>query len=685
MPLKYRITAALFSLAAIILAVVLSQVLSQYFEGSRDQIVQQEQATLALLGEFARIALLTADYDIFQPQLERVSNLPGVSAVLLADNRGVIVVASKPAWVGQPMSLRGVGEEGEWQAMPLENVAGRLGTLAARFSNEALMALHRQVRRLAFGWSLGGLFLIALASVLISHLLTRRLERVTRAAAAVAGGDLSAQAALDGRDEVAELGRVFDGMVHTIKEERARLKEREQHLSLMLDSIGDAVIATDVVGCVTRMNPVAETLTGWCATEAAGRPLPEVFRIINAQTRKPVADPVEKVLRTGKVVNLANQTALISKDGAEYHIDDSGAPITDNEGNLLGVVLVFHDISGRKQAEEAFQTLIKSTVGSTGQEFFDKTVANLEEWLGADCVIIGEIVDKEKKNVRALAMILDGEIIHQYSYMLPGTPCESVAMKGFCFYPEGIIKLFPDDKDLVQLGAEGYAGAPLRDKNGNSIGMVCVKSRRKLSLPPMAKDVFEIIAAKTSVEIERRRAEEELAMARTEWEHAMDFFEDAIYLIDMEDRVVRANRAFYKLTGLTLAQTVGQDITSLIHPQGETVPCPVCIALRDRRDANITMEADHPDNPIGRPIEVMVKMIRNKAGLPIGVLMGIHDLFRQRQIEDELRKHRDHLEKLVDERTRELEGKNRDLERYNRLFVDREFRIKELREKLNEL
>ncbi len=131
-----------------------------------------------------------------------------------------------------------------------------------------------------------------------------------------------------------------------------KLKESEAWLSTTLQSIGDAVIATDRKGCVKFINPVAESLTGWSLNEAGGRLLTDVFNIINEQTREDIENPVDKVIRKGTIVGLATHTILITKDGKEVPIDDSGAPIRDEEGNIIGVVLVFRDITERKQLEE---------------------------------------------------------------------------------------------------------------------------------------------------------------------------------------------------------------------------------------------------------------------------------------------------------------------------------------------
>jgi PAS domain S-box-containing protein len=138
----------------------------------------------------------------------------------------------------------------------------------------------------------------------------------------------------------------------TVREQLAGdLDQAKQRLEVTLMSIGDAVIASDERGRVTRMNPVAEQLTGWRAFEAAGEPVEKVFHIVNEETRAPVESPVSQVLRTGALADLANHTILVGRQGQEIPIDDSGAPIRDQRNQLLGVVLVFRDISKRRAQE----------------------------------------------------------------------------------------------------------------------------------------------------------------------------------------------------------------------------------------------------------------------------------------------------------------------------------------------
>src|SRR5688500_13500989 len=134
------------------------------------------------------------------------------------------------------------------------------------------------------------------------------------------------------------------------KQVKQVIAEAQGRLATTLASIGDAVLATDKDSRLTYLNPVAERLLGYTLVEAVGRPLDTIFRIVNAQSRATVLSPVERVLREGTVAGLANHTLLVRPDGTELPIDDTAAPIKDADGRLLGVVLVFRDVSERYKA-----------------------------------------------------------------------------------------------------------------------------------------------------------------------------------------------------------------------------------------------------------------------------------------------------------------------------------------------
>jgi PAS domain S-box-containing protein len=141
-------------------------------------------------------------------------------------------------------------------------------------------------------------------------------------------------------------------------EESLRLKTEElaqqrEWFSVTLASIGDAVITTDTENRVTYLNPVAENLTGWKLAEAKSQPLDKVFNIINEYTRARAENPVAQVLREGNIIGLANHTALIAKDGRETSIEDSAAPIKNSAGKIIGAVMVFHDVTEQRRAQES--------------------------------------------------------------------------------------------------------------------------------------------------------------------------------------------------------------------------------------------------------------------------------------------------------------------------------------------
>lgn len=171
------------------------------------------------------------------------------------------------------------------------------------------------------------------------------------------------------RDEKGRVTHVQSVILDVTEQKNAELAlaEEKEWLRTTLRSIGDAVIATDCNGKVTLMNTLAEELTGWCLENALGRPLTEVFRIVNEQTGKACDNPVEKVFQSGAVIGLANHTALIRPNGEMIPIEDSGAPIRNRDGEIIGVVLVFRDVREKKLAEktlkaseERYRTLFQS-------------------------------------------------------------------------------------------------------------------------------------------------------------------------------------------------------------------------------------------------------------------------------------------------------------------------------------
>ncbi|MFW5711417.1 MAG: PAS domain S-box protein [Spirochaetota bacterium] len=231
---------------------------------------------------------------------------------------------------------------------------------------------------------------------------------------------------------------IISDITEQMRVERA-LRDSEESLRITLNSIGDGVISTDIAGNVIRMNPVAERLTGWNLKAATGRPLEEVFYIINGDTRRRVENPVQRVLASGQIVGLANHTVLIAADGTEYHIADSAAPIRDREGAITGVVLIFRDYTEEyrknRQVRESEQFLdavfnsIQDGISVLNTDLSIRYVNPvMEEWYSGRRPLIGGTCYKKYhnreepcENCPTLRSMESGQV---ESEIIPGVPGE---------------------------------------------------------------------------------------------------------------------------------------------------------------------------------------------------------------------------------------------------------------------
>jgi PAS domain S-box-containing protein len=264
-----------------------------------------------------------------------------------------------------------------------DSVLSLLEEIDAR-TTEALASLREATRRHTRQGTLMGLAIsaavlgVSVLGLLLSGLMGRQLERTaeeaTEAKARTEEVNLQLQEEIDQRRSVEiSLEKARDGLELRVLERTSELsalnadlkkeiEERRQaeeslagekeRLAVTLRSIGDGVITTDTDGQIIIINKIAEELTGWSQDEASGRYLHEVFRIVDGETRRPSPDPIERIVRSGKIIELAEDSVLISKDGRERKISDSGAPIMDRESNTVGVVLVFRDVTESARLEE---------------------------------------------------------------------------------------------------------------------------------------------------------------------------------------------------------------------------------------------------------------------------------------------------------------------------------------------
>ena len=264
------------------------------------------------------------------------------------------------AWIGKPVPghvrtlmqaqdegfLSATGADGVRRLMAFKRLSGTGWRVAAGIPESEVFAAADAALRNGL---LAGLALLVAALGLawsLAQRIARPLDQLAATARRVTAGDRQARARSDATaPELAAVAAAFNHMLEALAQAQNAVRDSEENLAITLQSIGDAVIATDASGRVTRMNPAAERLCGWLLADARGRALGEVFVISDSVTGVVSLDPVQRVLSSGEVVGLANHTSLYSRDGASYQISDSAAPIRDASGQIVGVVLVFSDIT----------------------------------------------------------------------------------------------------------------------------------------------------------------------------------------------------------------------------------------------------------------------------------------------------------------------------------------------------
>ncbi len=312
---------------------------------------------------------------------------------------------------------------------------------------------------------------------------------------------------------------------------REALSKQSELLRVTLASIGDAVITTDTEGRVLSLNAMAESLTGWTQQEAQGRSLTEVFRIVDEESLLQVENPAERALQEGRVVGLANHTILIARDGAQTPIDDSAAPILDDQGRIHGVVLIFRSIAERRQAEKILSQSERELA-----DFFENASVGLR-WVGPDGVIL-------RVNQAELDML--------------GYSREE--------YVGRHIAEFHVDQDVIaDILRRQSTGETIRDfearmrRKDGSIKHVLIDSSVKWG----EDGQFIHTRCFTRDVTDRKRAEE----AQARLAAIIESSQDAIISKTLEGRIVSWNTGAEQIFGYSAEEVIGQPITLLIPPE----------------------------------------------------------------------------------------------------------------------
>lgn len=296
--------------------------------------------------------------------------------------------------------------------------------------------------------------------------------------------------------------------------------------------------------------------TGYSREESIGKTSEELGLFADSEERKRMVAS----LRTEQAIYGREIHFRVKTGRIRVCLFSSGLIRMNGRPHILSTI---EDITERKTTEFAFQAMVRSMVGTTGQSSLRKITETISSWLETDCVMIGEI-QPDKNTVKVLSMVLDGKEVPDFSYTLAGTPCEDVAEKGFCLYPDNVRELFPESKDLADLNIRGYMGTPLRNSEGQVFGILCVLSRSPLQPSQMVQEILDVIAVKAAAEVERTQIERALRASEEKFRTLVEHSMDGILILDMNGMILFGNRAVGKIIGTQTSTDLAVGTTNVL-------------------------------------------------------------------------------------------------------------------------
>jgi len=443
---------------------------------------------------------------------------------------------------------------------------------------------------------------------------------------------------------------------HAAEEHSRQLEEQREWLRVTLASIGDAVIATDAKGCVTFINPVAEKLTGWRQVDAEGQPLQTVFSVRNERTGQPIGNPVERVLREGVVVGLGNHTILTARDGVERPIDDSAAPIHNSAGGMIGVVLIFRDVteqrriqSEARQSEARFRGLMEQAPFSI-QVFspHGRTVQVNRAWEELWGVRFEQIADYnilEDRQLEARGVL---HYIHQ------GFAGQATHVPAIQYNPNDTIPNITQHEDPRRwLSAVIY---PLKDAEGRVREVVLI---------------HEDITA-------RKRAESALKESEERFRATVDQAAVGVAQVGLDRRTIWTNPGLCSMLGYTQVEMREKTFIDVTHPDDLDTDLDLGRQLIAGEIPSYRIENRylHKNGSIIWG-DLAVSLVRDACGAPQYIVGMVVDITERKRVEEELRRalqQKDELLALLDTLQQNAP--------VGFAFVDREFRYIRINEAL---
>jgi len=479
--------------------------------------------------------------------------------------------------------------------------------------------------------------------------------------------------------ETERLLEVQEGTNRELEKANLTLQISEEKLSVTLKSIGDAVMATDAQGRITLVNPLAERLTGWTQAEAAGRPVQEIFNIINEATRLPAENPIQETLAHGTTHLLVNHIILIARSGSERAIADSCAPIRSRSGLVVGAVMVFRDVTEKKEIETGLEKtrreleVIKKTADEAS-EYADSIINTVREpliSLNQDLRVVSA-----SRSFYEVFKVNPKETVGQLIYDLGNKQWDIPKLR------ELLETILPQKATFDNYEVEhDFADIGRRTMLLNARQIQRVSGKERIILL-----AIEDITARREIENGLEKARKELASIKISEDAVREYSESIINTVreplislDQDLRVVSASRSFYEVFKVNPKETVGQLIYDLGNKQWDIPKLRELLeTILPQKATFDNYEVEHDFADIGRRIMLLnARQIQRASGKERIILLAIEDITARREIEDGLENARKELAatKISEDAAREYSDSIINTVREPLISLDQDLRV----------